>query len=212
MTYALTRRSRLGRSLTGMSGAAEFWSWLGALVPGADPEDNVDQTVGGGTSMSAADFRESGGACKPMNFPALAAVREFQRQLNRVAQVKGFGKIASDGAVGAGTLALFRRVQSASAGSVMGDPSTCMGVAPDVDVLASQVRDMANALGAPATVPGPLSLSVPTIVTKSNKTMVAPDVPILGALSAMSGVEKLAIAGVAGAIGYVVFIKRKRRR
>jgi hypothetical protein len=179
----------------------------------ADPADNVNQTVGGGTSTSASDFTSTNGVCKPMNFPALAASRALQSQLNRVAQMKGFGKVATDGAIGPGTLALFRQVQSISAGGVMGDPSSCMGVAPDVDVLAAQVQAVADSLGAPATVSGPvLSLSVPTIKTKSGKTVVAPDAGLLGSMASMSAVEKLALLGVAGGIGYLLLSKKKRRK
>jgi hypothetical protein len=179
----------------------------------ADPADNVNQTVGGGVSTSASDFTSAGGVCKPMNFPALAASRALQSQLNRVAQMKGFGKVATDGAIGPGTLALFRQVQSISAGGVMGDASNCMGVAPDVDVLAGQVQSVADSLGAPATVSGPvLSLSVPTIKTKSGKTVAAPDSGLLGSMASMSGLEKLALLGVAGGIGYLLLSKKKRRK
>jgi hypothetical protein len=209
MTYtkALTVRHP-APGMGGMGGWIE--EFIGAEKP--DPSDNVDQTAGGGTSTSAADFTSVGGICKPQNFPALNAVREFQRQLNRVAQVKKLAKTAVDGAIGAGTLGLFRQVQSSSSGSVMGDPSTCMGVAPDVDVLAAQIKDLADALGAPASVSGPLTLALPTIVTKSGKIVVAPNSGIAASLASMSGIEKIAIAGVAGAIGYLVFTKKKRRK
>jgi len=190
---------------------AEFWALLeGGQQPA--PSDNVTQTTGGGTSTSASDFTNVGGICKPMNFPALDAVRALQGQLNRVAQVKGLSKTAVDGAIGPGTLALFRKVQSASNGSVMGDPSSCMGVAPDVDVLGAQVKDLADMLGAPATVSGPIGITVPTIVTKSGKTVVAPTGGIAASLASMSGIEKIAIVGVAGAIGYLLLGKKKRRK
>ena len=188
---------------------------FGELLPAdqAPPTDNVNQTTGGGASTSASDFTSAGGVCKPMNFPALAASRALQSQLNRVAQVKGFGKVATDGAIGPGTLALFREVQALSAGGVMGDPSSCMGVAPDVDVLAAQVQALADSLGAPATVSGPvLSLSVPSIKTKSGKTVVAPDAGLLGGMASLSAVEKLALLGVAGGIGYLLLSKSKKRR
>lgn len=188
----------------------DLWSVIDAPKP--DPTDNVNQTAGGGTSTSAADFTSVAGVCKPQNFPALNAVRAFQQQLNRVAQVKNLSKVSVDGAIGPGTLALFRAVQSASGGSVMGDPSSCMGVAPDVDVLAAQVKDLADTLGAPATVSGPLALTVPSIVTKSGKVVVAPDGGIAASLASMSGIEKIAIAGVVGAIGYLVVTGKKRRR
>lgn len=177
----------------------------------ADPDDNVNQTAGGG-SVTAADFTSVNGVCKARNFPALAAAKELQAQLNRVAQQKKFGKIAVDGAIGPGTLALFRQVQAAAAGAVMGDPSSCAGVAADADVLSEQVKAYANSLGAPAQVSGAVSLSYPSIVTKSGKTVVPPDAGPAGAFASMSSIERLAIVGVAGAIGYLVYTGAKRRR
>jgi hypothetical protein len=178
----------------------------------ADPADAVNQTANGGTTTTAADFLPVGGVCKPTNFPALAMVSEFQAQLNRVAQVKGFAKIAVDGAIGPGTLALFRQVQTASAGAVMGDGSSCMGVAPDVDVVGAQIKAMADGLGAPANVRPALSIKAPTIVTKSGKTLVAPNAGIAGSLATMSGLEKVALLGVAGGIGYLLLQPGKRRK
>lgn len=60
----------------------------------------------------------------------------------------GFAKITVDGAVGQETLVLFRRVQDRSRGEVMGDGSSCMGVAPDVDVIGDQLRAFGEALTA----------------------------------------------------------------
>jgi hypothetical protein len=210
MTYMVRRRP----GTMGDSGIDDFLYNIG-ITDRPDPSDNVNQTASGGTTTSAADFTTVNGVCKPQNFPALAAARAYQGQLNRVAQAKGFPKIATDGAIGPGTLALHKKVQSVAAGSVMGDPSSCMGVAPDVDILASQVKDVADALGVPATVPGPVLavLSTPTIVTKSGKVVAAPDASGIAAFfGPMSGVEKLAIVGVAGAIGYLVVSSKKRRR
>jgi hypothetical protein len=204
------RRPRAG-AMSGDDPIADLW----ALVQGGQeplPSDNVTQTTGGGATTSASDFTSVGGVCKPMNFPALNAVRAFQQQLNRVAQVKGLSKTSVDGAIGPGTLALFRQVQSLAAGSVMGDGSTCLGVAPDVDVLGAQIKDLADTLGAPATVGEPIGITVPTIVTKSGKVVVAPTGGVAASLASMSGIEKIAILGVAGAIGYLVLGKKKRRK
>lgn len=201
-----------------MGDTDSIWTDLDALLSGAvsadqaSPADSVNQTTGGGTTTSAADFTQVGGVCKPQNFPALNAVREFQRQMNRVAQVKGFPKVGVDGAVGPQTVALFKSVQSLGAGSIMGDASSCMGIAPDVDVLAAQVRDLADTLGAPATVSGAMSILPATIVTKSGKTVVAPDAGIAGALATLSGIEKVALLGIAGGIGYLLMNKKKRRK
>lgn len=204
MTYMVPRRPQA------MGGWID--AFLGIARP--DPADNVNQTATGGTTTTAADFTQVGGVCKPQNFPALAAARAYQGQLNRVAQAKGFGKVATDGAIGPATLALHKKVQSVSGGSVLGDPSSCMGIAPDVDVLATQVKDVADALGVPATVPGPITgiLSPPTIVTKSGKIVAPPNAGIAASLATMPKLEQLAIVGVAGAIGYLVVTGKKRRR
>lgn len=217
MTYAkqhqIRRRPRSGvGDSDGFSDLALFLGFGTGTAADAAPSDNVNQTTGGGTSTSASDFTAVAGVCKPQNFPALEAARELQRQLNRVAQMKGWSKASVDGAIGPGTLALFKKVQQVAAGSVMGDPSSCMGVAPDVDVLGAQVRAVADTLGAPATVSGPLSLAPPTIVTKSGKTIVAPDAGLLGSVASMSGIEKLALLGVAGGIGYLLLTHKKRRK
>lgn len=177
----------------------------------AAPGDNVNQTTTG-TTTTADDFTSVGGVCKPKNFPALNVARELQRQLNRVAQVKGFAKVGVDGAIGPGTLALFTKVQAVSSGQVMGSPATCMGVAPDVDILAPQVKALADSLGAPATVSEPLSITPPTILTKSGKILVPPDAGAVGAFASMSTVEKLALLGVAGGIGYLLFAGKKKKK
>lgn len=214
MTYLMTRRPVRRKPMGDIWDDVETLLTTGGAVDAsqADPADNVNQTSTG-TTTSASDFTVVNGVCKPKNFPALAASRAFQGQLNRVAQAKGLSKISTDGAIGPATLTLFRQVQAAApAGQIMGDGSSCMGVAPDVDVLGQQVQVFADALGSPATVSGPvLSLSPPTIVTKSGKTVVAPDAGVTGDLAKLSGVEKLALLGLAGGIGYMV-LKKKRHR
>ena len=177
----------------------------------ADADDNIMSTANGTTTTSA-DFTSVGGVCKAKNFPALAMVQEFQSQLNRVAQAKGYSKIGVDGTIGPATMALFRLVQTASSGSVMGDSTNCTGVAADVDVVGAQIRAFADTLGAPPMVAGALSIKAPTIVTASGKTIVAPNAGIAGSLAMMSGIEKVAILGVAGAIGYLLLGTKKKRR
>ncbi|HMG58030.1 MAG TPA: hypothetical protein VK601_31230 [Kofleriaceae bacterium] len=216
MTYTRSPVLVAGRPNTGLNSGASLglFDEIVSVLFGVDldPNDNVDQTASGGTSTSASDFTNIGGVCKPQNFPALAASRELQNQLNRVAQMKGFSKISSDGAIGPGTLTLFRQVQAIAAGSVMGDASACTGIAPDVDVLSVQVKAVADSLGAPATVSGPLFSNPPSILTKSGKTVVPPDAGVLGMLGQLSGVEKIAIVGLAGGIGYLLMTGAKKRR
>lgn len=214
MTYlAKTGRRARARRARPMGDDSDFFNEIGTLpASSAEPTDNVNQTAGGGTSTSISDFVSVGGVCKPQNFPALAAVKALQQQLNRVAQVKGLPKIVADGTIGAQTLALFRSVQNLATGSVMGDASSCLNVAADSDVLGAQVKAVADGLGAPAQVSGKLSLAPSTILTKSNKLIAAPDSGILGSLSSLSDVEKIALVGVAGGIGYLALTKRKRRK
>jgi hypothetical protein len=222
MTY-LVKRHPLGDLMTDpvtdplVRFTEEFGSFMGASgavdASQADPSDNVNQTTTG-TSTSIADFVNVNGVCKPRNFPALAASRAFQGQLNRVAQAKGYSKISTDGAVGPATMALFKKVQAAApAGQIMGDASTCLNIAADVDVLGQQIQVFADTLGAPGVVSGPaLSIAPPTIVTKSGKTVLAPDAGLLGSLAGMSDVGKLALLGVAGGLGYVLIKKRRQGR
>ncbi len=218
MTFHRTYPDRIvaGRRIHHPMGDVGIWDAIRSVFEAGEPatSDKIDQTAGGGATTSAADFITVGGICKPRNVPALEAVRELQRQMNRVAQMKGFGKTAVDGAVGPGTLALFRQVQSVASGSVMGDPSSCMTVAPDADVLAAQIRAVADSLGAPTLVSGPVALTVPTIVTASGKVVAPPvaDAGILASIASMPPIQKVALAGVAGGIGYLLFTQAKKRR
>jgi hypothetical protein len=216
MTYTKHPMAPMKRRRAPAMGDAIDDAWALFFGEPADPTDTTDSVnqTATGTSTSSADFSSVGGVCKPANFPALSAVKEFQNQLNRVAQVKKFSKVSVDGSVGPATLALFRQVQAASAGQVMGDASSCMGVAPDVDVIGAQVRVLADSLGAPSTVSGPaLSVPIPTIVTKSGKTVVDPSAGgAVGALAGMSSIEKVALLAVAGGVGYLLLSGRKKRR
>lgn len=217
MTY-LTRARSL-RPVFVKRGVGDIFDDLDTILRGgalpadqADPADAVNQTTTG-TSTSSADFVQVGGVCRAQNFPALSAVRGLQGQLNRVAQVKGYQKIADDGAIGPATLALFRQVQAAAGTSAVGgDASSCVNIGADSDVLGAQVQSYADSLGAPAMVSGALSLSVPSITTKSGKTVVAPDAGIAGSLATLSSVEQIALLGVAGGIGYLLLSKTKKRR
>lgn len=174
---------------------------------------NQDQ-LSSGTTTTASDFKAIAGVCKPTNFPALELSKELQRQLNRVAKAKGFTRVVVDGAIGAGTLALFKQVQALTKGALMGDPSSCMGVAPDVDVLAAQAKQFADSINAPADGGGPLSLSPPTIVNPAtgqtaSKGGVAGGV--LDAFSNMGTIEKIGVAAALGAAAYYAFGKKRRK-
>lgn len=179
--------------------------------------DNVGATADGSGSISMSDFKNVGGVCKPMNFPALNYAKSLQAQMNRVAQVKGWSKIGVDGAIGPAVLALYTKIKAAAFPPLMGDTSSCAYIAADADVLADQVRQMADSLNAPPSVSGPAT-PAPSIVTKSGKTVIAPPAAgsigvaaIDGAFGGMSGGQKVVFAGLVGGIGYVLYKKSHKK-
>jgi hypothetical protein len=149
--------------------------------------------------------------CKPTNLTALNHAKYLQQQLNRVAQAKGFPKVGVDGEIGPGTLSLFGKVQAAAGGSViMGSPLSCMGVAPDADVLGAQVHGYANSIGAPAVASQALAVKAPTIVRPSGQEV--SETGIMGAFGQLPTIEKLAVVGVAGGIGYLLLTAKKKAK
>jgi hypothetical protein len=95
------------------------------------------------------------GVAKPMDVATLDLFKELQRQLNRVAQAKGYSKVDVDGRIGPGTVKLY--------GKAFGSTTTSDGLAiasPSVQQSAKSLADLANV---PATVPGPvIPLSSPS--------------------------------------------------
>jgi hypothetical protein len=159
------------------------------------------------------------GICKPANKETLDVVVKFQKQLNRVAQAKGFTKIGPDGDIGPGTLALFRQVQSASSGTVEGNGQSCTGIAnqslPDISL---EVEALADVLGAPTTVSGPAPATPPSFVNKQGGLTINPTAgagSILDVVKGMSTPMKVAMGGITLGIGYLLFTgvsKSKKRK
>jgi hypothetical protein len=199
----------LGWAQAVLQGAAQTGVALVTSITADSPstDDNVDQ-LATGASVGMADYTSVGGVCKARNKPALTFALNLQNQLNRVAQAKGFSKIKADGAIGPATMTLFNQVQAASGGQVMQTVQSCVDLAGDSDVLGAQVQAYADSIGAPSKVTSPVSLTPPTIVTKSGKEIAG---DALG-IGSMSLVEKLAIAGVVGGIGWMVYTGKKKRR
>jgi hypothetical protein len=168
-----------------------------------NPGDNADQLQSGG-SISSSDWKNMGGVCKAVDFPALNAAKNLQSQMNRVAFVKGFNKITVDGDIGPATITLLKQVQSASGQTVGGDTSSCVGVASSCDVIANQVTMFANNIGAPATVPQATSSG--SINTKSGLTLKPPGASaagdILGAFGGLSTIQQVAVVAVGGFVIY----------
>jgi hypothetical protein len=174
----------------------------------AAPEDVP--TASGTGSISSADFTASAsGVCNASNVTALNYVKSLQKQLNRVAAKKGLGTITADGEVGPATLALFTKVQGLAGTAIMGTPSAgCMGVAPDADVLTDQVKAYADSIGAPAVASGALGVSRNTLITKTGQQKSAAG--LFDVFNGMGTLEKLAVVGVVGGIGYMLFTGKKK--
>lgn len=177
------------------------------------PDDNVDNLTSS-QGLSSADFKCSGGVCKPANFPALDIVQTLQKQCNRVAQVKGFAKIAADGDVGPGTAALVVKVMAAIGGSPPG--SDAASIAPFADILSQQIQAAADAMGAPSSVSGPTPSAPPSITTKSGKTVLAPP-PGIGAsladlFNGMSSTQKIVFAGVGAGLLFALMTSTRKKR
>lgn len=196
-------------------------SQLFSGMPDADPA--ADPSLVGGSTVTSSDFNcvKYPGICKPMNLRALQTVQALQAQMNRVAQVKGMGKIAVDGAIGPGTLALFNQVAAASQGTpyVMSPVGSTPLLAADADVYASQCAGLANALGAPAQVSAPSANSPVTLVNRAGAELKAPKANqdmagagILAAFNGMSTVAQVAVVGIGGFAVLKFMKKRKGRR
>lgn len=147
------------------------------------------------------------GICKPSNKYTLDAFKELQRQLNRVAQLRGLAKIGVDGDIGPGAVGL--------ANKALGAPASCTSIASSAPGYASQAKIMADSGGAPATVAGPLVIKPSTLVNAATGVeVIAPSSGIAAnvgnAFANMSPIAKLAAVGILGGIGYYVWKGRKR--
>jgi len=152
------------------------------------------------------------GTCKPSDFATLAKFKALQEQLNRVAQVKGFTKIAVDGDFGPGTVDLAKKVSQSNT-------LTCSALAGSVTTFTASFAALATSLSAPAKVAGPAPIKPPSIVNAAGNVVIAPPGsgnPIAASLydsvSGLGTVGVVAAVGIAGGIGYLLFFKKKRRK
>jgi hypothetical protein len=166
------------------------------------------------------------GVCKPSTNPTLLLFRELQSQLNRVASVSGLTPIAIDGDIGPGTVALYAREKpflavsvapiDAAAAIKVSSASTCSQIATVADIIARVAKNYADSQKAPAVVPGPAPTRPPTLVNAKGEEFAAPPpgkdlfVQIFG--RPLSTMEKVAVIGVFGGIGYLVYTNTKKRK
>ena len=160
-----------------------------------------------GASDAAPSFNTTKypGICKPENQQTLDMVFELQRQLNRVAQVRGLKKISIDGDIGPGTVGLFN--------SVLGTSAACDTIGSQIATFTAQVRVLATSLGAPAKVSSPAPAKTPSFVLPSGLEVAAPK-GIAASASDSLGLPVPVIAALglgAIVIGYKMTKKKGRR-
>jgi len=177
------------------------------------------------------------GVCKPSTTATLAAFQNLQTQLNRVAQAKNLPKVAVDGDVGPGTVALAGYVKAVAAADATGadttgdntvadnaatlasviDASSCTSIASRADDIAANAEMYATALGVPSTVPAPVNTSATTLVSSTGaetqisgavQNTVSSAAASFGALGTM---EQVVVIGAIGIAGYIVFGGKKKR-
>lgn len=119
------------------------------------------------------NFAQVGTVCKATNKTTLNAVSALQRQLNRVAKVKGFAPIAVDGEIGPLTMALFRQVNNATPGSLGDSGLTCMSLGLNLGNVGPLVKAFADSIGAPAAVAAPSPSAPPSFINPKTGQQIA---------------------------------------
>lgn len=221
----IIRRPRRARRRRGLGDATE--DFLINLVnqtaaAGQEISSAAGQAADAGSDITGAtgpqNFVNKGGICKPADRATLDAVADFQKQLNRVAEVKGFVKIAIDGDLGPATLTSFRQAQGNSGFSVIGDASSCVTLGANLSVASASVRAFADRIGAPSasSVSQPRPLTTPSFVNPSTGAETKVSAPGTGSITdvvrSMTTPMKLALGGMAVGIGYFLFVDKKKRQ
>lgn len=137
------------------------------------------------------------GVVKPMDAATLDLFKELQRQLNRVAQAKGYPKIDVDGRIGPGTVKLYQRAFNQTNLT----PDTVALVASSVVQSAKALADQAKV---PATVPGPVvPLSPPSTANPDGTVADPPGIGLLGLVPGLAAAIPGGNLGFLAAIGLV---------
>lgn len=187
----------------------------------------------GSIATSSFNSTKYPGVCKPSTTATLAAFKELQQQLNRVASVKGLPKIAVDGDVGPGTINLAAYVKAVAAADASGsgdladvandvvsiiDTSSCTSLASAADDVAANVQMYATALGANTSVPAPINTSSTVLVsstgaeTKVSSGAANAAASAADAFTALGTTTQLMVVGALGVAGWIMFGGKKPRK
>lgn len=179
----------------------------------------------GGGFTTVGGFSSVNGICKPTDPTALDRFKELQRQANRVADAIGATKIAVDGAIGPGTIALLTTIKGKAAaadtggfgwGNFLANQSlaSCSAVAGGVLNITPMLSAMADALGASSSVASPAPASTPTIYNPITGTEVAQGMTdsIGDAFKNLSTPMQIAALGIAGGLAYFTLLKKPKKK
>jgi len=147
------------------------------------------------------------GVAKPMDVATLDLFKELQRQLNRVAQAKGFTKIDVDGRIGPGSVKLYQKA--------FGSSTTSDGLATAAASVQQSAKSIADLASVPATVPGPtIPLSPPSTANPDGTVADPPGVGILALIPGLAAMLPGGNLGFLVAIGAVAggayFLSKKK--
>lgn len=175
--------------------------------------------------VASTDFNSTKypGVCKPSTSSALVMFRELQKQLGRVASVKGLKPIAIDGDIGPGTVGLFKAVQNAAqadanSGSVTAQElvtynnTSCTIIATSADDSSVTLKNYADFLNAPSSPPTPPPAKPPTLVLNTGQEVPAPmSADIMQAWTGLGGTGQLVALAALGGIGWYMLKGSKKK-
>ncbi len=179
----------------------------GSSDTGSDPSTQTTVSVEAPPPIppSQPGFVNVGGVCRATDSATLDQFKNLQRQLNRVADVKGYTKIGPDGVIGNLTLTLLNQVLNQGLG--------CSDVANQIDALTTAATTMADSLGASSSVSSPAPAKRPAIVNMSTGK-VTPQ-PVTTSLSDtfknLSTFQKI-VGGIVLGVGGIFAAKYAKKR
>lgn len=188
-----------------------------------DPQSDITTTDAATAQETSPGpgFVSTNGICKPTGSASLELFKDLQRQMNRCLDAMGSAKIAVDGAIGPGTLAALQAISNAPSAGAYGlgsssgfvvNTNDCTSVSNQVLSITTKLSQLADYMGAAASVSSPSPASTPTTVNPVTgvETPQPLTASVMDTLNNMSTTEKLGVAGLAVAVGYFAITKGKR--
>lgn len=155
-------------------------------------------------AITNADFNSTRfpGKCYATNAATLEKFKELQRQLNRLASIRGWTMTEVDGYIGPATIELFTKVYGAQ---------SCSQIALFTEAYIPQVKALADQGGAKATVTMPKPASPPAYIPPGSTTLV-PQPATSSALDMFAGVglSSTHLMLIGGGIVAIMVLKKRK--